>query len=177
MKRYLLPLAGFIVLVVFLAIGLKLDPKHIPSPFIGKPAPAFDLPDLHNPQQRIKTADLKGQVWLLNVWASWCVSCRAEHEVVKRFVAMNETPVFGLNYKDKPEDGKAWLGALGNPYETSLMDISGDVGIDWGVYGVPETFVIDKKGIVRYKQVGPLTDSIIDEKIIPLVRELDTEAS
>ena len=176
MKRYLIPLAVFIVLVVFLAIGLKLDPKHIPSPFIGKPAPQFELPVLHNPQQSIKTADLKGQVWLLNVWASWCVSCRAEHEVVKRFVAMGDTPVYGLNYKDKPEDGKAWLAALGNPYKASLMDINGDVGIDWGVYGVPETFVIDKKGIVRYKQVGPLTDSIVDEKIIPLLREINTEA-
>ena len=176
MKRYLIPLAVFIVLVVFLAIGLKLDPKHIPSPFIGKPAPQFDLAELHNPQQRITTADLKGQVWLLNVWASWCVSCRAEHEVVKRFVTMGEAPVYGLNYKDKPEDGKAWLAALGNPYKASLVDINGDVGIDWGVYGVPETFVIDKKGIVRYKQVGPLTDSIVDEKIIPLLRELNTEA-
>ena len=176
MKRYLIPLAVFIVLVVFLAIGLKLDPKHIPSPFIGKPAPQFDLPLLHNPQTRITTADLKGQAWLLNVWASWCVSCRAEHEVVKRFVAMGEAPVYGLNYKDKPEDGKAWLAALGNPYQSSLMDINGDAGIDWGVYGVPETFVIDKQGIVRYKQVGPLTDTIVDEKIIPLLRELKMEA-
>ena len=176
MKRYLIPLAVFIVLVVFLAIGLKLDPKHIPSPFIGKPAPAFDLPELHNPQQRIKTSDLKGQVWLLNVWASWCVSCRAEHEVVKRFVAMSKTPVYGLNYKDKPEDGKGWLAALGNPYKASLMDLNGDAGIDWGVYGVPETFVIDKEGIVRFKQVGPLTDAVVDEKIVPLLRELKAEA-
>jgi cytochrome c biogenesis protein CcmG/thiol:disulfide interchange protein DsbE len=176
MKRYLIPLALFIVLVVLLAVGLKLDPKHIPSPFIGKPAPMFDLPILHNPQQHIKTADLQGQVWLLNVWASWCVSCRAEHEVVKRFVAMGMAPVYGLNYKDKPEDAKRWLNALGDPYQASLMDISGDAGIDWGVYGVPETFVIDKKGIVRFKQVGPVTNSIIDEKILPLVKELNAEA-
>lgn len=176
MKRYLIPLALFIVLVVLLAVGLKLDPKHIPSPFIGKPAPTFDLPILHSPEQHIKTADLKGQVWLLNVWASWCVSCRAEHDVVKRFVDMGMAPVYGLNYKDKPEDAKRWLNALGNPYKASLMDISGDVGIDWGVYGVPETFVIDKKGIVRHKQVGPVTNSIIDEKILPLVQELNAEA-
>mgnify|MGYP001554978268 FL=1 len=176
MKRYLIPLALFIVLVVLLAVGLKLDPKHIASPFIGKPAPMFDLPILHNPQQHIKTADLQGQVWLLNVWASWCVSCRAEHEVVKRFVAMGMAPVYGLNYKDKPEDAKRWLNALGDPYQASLMDISGDAGIDWGVYGVPETFVIDKKGIVRFKQVGPVTNSIIDEKILPLVKELNAEA-
>ena len=176
MKRYLIPLALFVVLVVLLAIGLKLDPKHIPSPFIGKLAPTFDLPILHKPEQHIKTADLQGQVWLLNVWASWCVSCRAEHEVVKRFVAMGIAPVYGLNYKDKPEDAKRWLNALGDPYKASLMDISGDAGIDWGVYGVPETFVIDKKGIVRYKQVGPVTNSIIDEKILPLVKELNAEA-
>ncbi len=176
MKRYLIPLLLFIVLVVLLAIGLKLDPKHIPSPFIGKPAPALDLPILHKPQKHIKTADLKGRVWLLNVWASWCVSCRAEHDVIKRFVAMGMAPVYGLNYKDKPEDAKKWLNALGNPYTASLMDINGDVGIDWGVYGVPETFVIDKKGIVRHKHVGPVSNSIIDEKILPLVQELNAEA-
>jgi len=176
MKRYLIPLLIFIVLVILLAIGLKLDPKHIPSPFIGKPAPALDLPILHKPQQRIKTADLKGRVWLLNVWASWCVSCRAEHDVIKRFVAIGMAPVYGLNYKDKPEDAKKWLNALGNPYTASLMDINGDVGIDWGVYGVPETFVIDKKGIVRHKHVGPVSNSIIDEKILPLVQELNAEA-
>ena len=176
MKRYFIPLAGFIVLVILLAVGLKNDPKYIPSPFIGKPAPTFDLPNLHKPEQRLKNSDLKGQVWLLNVWASWCVSCRAEHEVVKRFVAMNIVPVYGLNYKDEPAAAKSWLKQLGNPYTASLMDISGDVGIDWGVYGVPETFVIDKQGIVRYKQVGPLTNAVIDEKILPLVRELNAEA-
>jgi cytochrome c biogenesis protein CcmG/thiol:disulfide interchange protein DsbE len=176
MKRYLIPLAVFIVLVILLAAGLKNDPKYIPSPFIGKPAPAFDLPLLHQTDQRLKHSDLKGQVWLLNVWASWCVSCRAEHEVVKRFVAMNIAPIYGLNYKDKPEDAKGWLNALGNPYTSSMMDIKGDVGIDWGVYGVPETFVIDKQGIVRYKQVGPLSNAVIDEKIVPLVRELNAEA-
>ena len=119
---------------------------------------------------------MMGQVWLLNVWASWCVSCRAEHEVVKRFVAMNIAPVYGLNYKDRPQDAQAWLKQLGDPYTASMMDIKGDIGIDWGVYGVPETFVIDKQGIVRYKQVGPLTNSVIDEKIIPLLRELNAEA-
>ncbi len=176
MKRYLIPLAGFIILVILLAAGLKNDPKYIPSPFIGKPAPGFDLPNLHKPEQRVKHSDLKGQVWLLNVWASWCVSCRAEHEVVKRFVAMNISPVYGLNYKDEPAAAKSWLKQLGDPYTASLMDINGDVGIDWGVYGVPETFVIDKQGIVRYKQVGPLTNAVIDEKILPLLRELNAEA-
>ena len=172
MTRYVLPLGIFIVIVGFLAVGLKLDPKHIPSPFIGKPAPAFELPELHNPDKRLSVDDMKGQVWLLNVWASWCVSCRAEHEVVKRLVAKNEVPVYGLNYKDEPADARAWLARLGNPYAASLMDIKGDVGIDWGVYGVPETFVIDRQGIVRYKQVGPLTDEVVDETILPLVRKL-----
>ena len=176
MKRYLIPLAVFIVLVILLAAGLKNDPKYIPSPFIGKPAPAFDLPVLHQPDKRIRHSDMKGQVWLLNVWASWCVSCRAEHEVVKRFVAMNIAPVYGLNYKDRPQDAQTWLKQLGDPYTASMMDIKGDVGIDWGVYGVPETFVIDKQGIVRYKQVGPLTNAVIDEKILPLLRELNVEA-
>jgi len=176
-KRYLIPLLIFIVLVVFLAIGLKLDPKHIPSPFIGKPAPAIDLPDLHNPQQNIRSADFAGKVWLLNVWASWCVSCRAEHEVVKSFVALGAAPVYGLNYKDKPEDARRWLEQLGNPYQASVMDINGDTGIDWGVYGVPETFVIDKQGIVRYKHVGPMTDAVVNEKILSLVQQLNRETT
>jgi cytochrome c biogenesis protein CcmG/thiol:disulfide interchange protein DsbE len=175
-KRFILPLAVFIILVIFLAIGLKLDPKHIPSPFIGKPAPEFSLPVLHQPEKTMSNKDMQGKVWLLNVWASWCVSCRAEHEVVKRFVAMNLAPVYGLNYKDAPADARAWLKSLGNPYQASLMDIKGDTGIDWGVYGVPETFIMDKKGIVRFKQVGPLTDEVIETKVVPLVRELNNEA-
>lgn len=175
MKKFLLPLAVFGVLVVFLAVGLKLDPKHIPSPFIGKPAPGLGLAVLHEPERSITTDDLLGQVWLLNVWASWCVSCRAEHEVVKRFVATGEAPVYGLNYKDARQDALTWLERLGNPYTASLMDSQGDVGIDWGVYGVPETFVIDRQGIVRFKQVGPLTDQVIDSEIRPLVRQLKAE--
>ncbi len=176
MKRYLIPLAVFIVLVILLAAGLKNDPKYIPSPFIGKPAPAFDLPLLHQPDKRIKQTDMKGQVWLLNVWASWCVSCRAEHEVIKRLVSLDVVPVYGLNYKDKPEDARAWLKQLGDPYKVSLMDIQGDVGIDWGVYGVPETFVIDKQGLVRHKHVGPLTNKVVEKVILPLVQTLNAEA-
>jgi cytochrome c biogenesis protein CcmG/thiol:disulfide interchange protein DsbE len=174
-KKYFIPLAVFIVLVVFLAVGLKLDPKHIPSPFIGKPAPEFSLPELHRPDRVISNAEMQGKVWLLNVWASWCVSCRAEHDVVKKFVSMNLAPVYGLNYKDKPEEAKAWLKNLGDPYQASLVDVSGDTGIDWGVYGVPETFVMDKKGIVRFKHVGPITEQSLQEKIVPLVRELNKE--
>ncbi len=176
MKRYLIPFAVFAVLVVFLAIGLKLDPKYIPSPLIGKPVPEFNLPDLHNPELRIKSTDLKGTVWLLNVWASWCTACRAEHPVMKRLAAMNLAPIYGLNYKDKTEDAKKWLQELGDPYKYNLVDRDGDAGIDWGVYGVPETFVIDKKGTIRYKYIGPLNDEVVNEIIVPLLKKLNAEA-
>ena len=175
MNRYLIPLVLFLVVVGFLAVGLKLDPKKVPSPFIGKPAPAMDLPTLFDPNERITTEQLKGKVWLLNVWASWCVSCRAEHEVVTRFAATGLVPIYGLNYKDEEADAKAWLHSLGNPYEVSLVDRDGNAGIDWGVYGVPETFVIDKKGIVRDKVIGPVTEEIVRERLIPLVKKLKAE--
>ena len=175
MKRTLIPLIGFLVIVGFLWKGLSLDPKKVPSPFIGKPAPAFDLPRLFKPEERITTADMKGKVWLLNVWASWCVSCRAEHLVVTRFANKGLAPIYGLNYKDESNDAIRWLQALGNPYVASLVDLEGDAGIDWGVYGVPETFVIDKKGIVRFKHIGPVTDESIRDIIEPLVKELQTE--
>ena len=174
--RYLVPLGIFLALVILLAIGLTLDPREVPSPFIGKPAPAFELPRLHDPQQTISPDDMRGQVWLLNVWASWCVSCRAEHKVVTRFARSGEVTVVGLNYKDDPEDAKSWLAALGDPYLASAMDREGRAGIDWGVYGVPETFVIDKQGIVRYKHIGPVTEVSIREKILPLVRRLKGES-
>jgi cytochrome c biogenesis protein CcmG/thiol:disulfide interchange protein DsbE len=175
MKKFLIPI-GFLVLAVLLAVGLTMNPKDIPSPFIDKPAPAFTLPRLHQPEQTISAADMQGQVWLLNVWASWCVSCRAEHQVVTRFAATGVVPIVGLNYKDEPADARAWLGQLGNPYLASAMDRSGDVGIDWGVYGVPETFVIDKHGIVRYKHIGPITDQSVAEILLPLIRKLKAES-
>ena len=172
MKKYALPLIVFLVIAGFLAIGLKLDPREVPSPFIGKPAPPFTLPRLHEPTATISPADMKGQVWLLNVWASWCVSCRAEHEVVTRLAATGEVPIVGLNYKDERDAALGWLRRLGDPYKASAVDAKGDVGIDWGVYGVPETFVIDKQGIVQYKHIGPVTDKSVNETIMPLVRKL-----
>jgi len=175
MNRYVIPLVLFLVVAGFLAVGLTLDPKKVPSPFIGKPAPAMDLPTLFDPDERITTEQLKGKVWLLNVWASWCVSCRAEHEVVTRLAATGLVPIYGLNYKDEPQDAKAWLHALGNPYEASLVDQAGNAGIDWGVYGVPETFVIDKKGMVRDKVIGPLTEEIVRERLVPLIEKLKGE--
>ena len=172
MKKYALPLIVFLVIAGFLAIGLRLDPREVPSPFIGKPAPPFTLPQLHRPDATISPADMKGQVWLLNVWASWCVSCRAEHEVVTRLAATGEVPIVGLNYKDERDAALGWLRRLGDPYKASAVDAQGDVGIDWGVYGVPETFVIDQQGVVRHKHIGPITDKSVSETILPLVRKL-----
>jgi len=172
MKRVLLPLGIFIVLVGFLAVGLKLDPREVPSPLIGKPAPAFDLPVLHQPDKRFVPGDMRGKVWLLNVWASWCVSCREEHPVLMELAKRDVLPILGLNYKDKGEDASAWLKQFGNPYQLSAVDADGRIGIDYGVYGVPETYVIDADGVIRYKQIGPLTQAILDEKVLPLAKAL-----
>ena len=170
--RWLVPLGIFVVLLAFLAVGLTRDPREVPSPLVGKPAPAFALAELHDPSRQLGTTDLRGQVWLLNVWASWCVSCRVEHPLLLQLAKAKVVPVIGLDYKDKPEEGKAWLASEGDPYTTSIMDIDGRVGIDWGVYGVPETFVIDKQGVIRHKQVGPLTPEVMESTILPLVRKL-----
>ncbi|HVY08485.1 MAG TPA: DsbE family thiol:disulfide interchange protein [Burkholderiales bacterium] len=171
MKRFL-PLGVFVVLVVFLAIGLRLDPREVPSPLKDKPAPSFRLPQLQDPAQTLALDDLKGKVWLLNVWASWCVACLDEHPLMVEFSRQNVLPVYGLNYKDKREDALKWLGKHGNPYTLSVQDADGKVGIDYGVYGVPETYLIDKNGVIRYKRIGPVTPEIIEQKIIPLARQL-----
>ena len=172
MKRFLIPLGLFLVLVGFLAVGLRLNPREVPSPLIDKPAPSFTLPELTDPQRTFSEKDMLGKVWLLNVWASWCVSCREEHPVLVAFSRRDIVPVYGLNYKDDRKDALAWLARLGNPYTLSIMDRDGRVGINYGVYGVPETYVIDKKGVIRYKQIGPVTPEILDAKIVPLVRKL-----
>lgn len=172
MNRYLIPLAVFVVLVAFLGIGLGLNPREIPSPLIGKPAPAFELVRLHEPDKLFARKDMLGKVWLLNVWASWCVSCREEHPVLLDLAKSDAVPVYGLNYKDKRNDALAWLKQFGDPYKLSIIDGDGRVGIDYGVYGVPETFVIDKAGLIRYKQIGPVTPQALKDKILPLVRQL-----
>ncbi|HET8877180.1 MAG TPA: DsbE family thiol:disulfide interchange protein [Casimicrobiaceae bacterium] len=172
MLRWSLPLAVFLVLLAFLFVGLFRDPREVPSPLVDKPAPSFSLAKLHQPGERLSNADMRGQVWLLNVWASWCVSCRVEHPLLVALAKADVVPVIGLAYKDKPEDGLAWLASNGDPYRMSIVDRDGRVGIDFGVYGVPETFVIDKAGIIRYKQIGPLTADALDKTILPLVREL-----
>jgi cytochrome c biogenesis protein CcmG/thiol:disulfide interchange protein DsbE len=170
--KFILPLAVFAVLAVFLGAGLRLDPKEVPSPLINKPAPEFKLTQLHAPEATISRADLLGKVWILNVWASWCVACREEHPHLVEFARRKLVPIYGLNYKDKREDGKAWLQRLGNPYDASLWDSDGRLGIDFGVYGVPETFIIDRQGIIRFKQIGPLTPEVLREQVEPLLKKL-----
>ena len=172
MNRYLLPLGIFVLLVLLLGVGLSLNPREVPSPLIGKPAPQFQLPQLHDPAKTFAPNELLGKVWVLNVWASWCAGCRDEHPVVADFAKSGLAPVFGLNYKDQREDAIAWLKRFGDPYQVSLVDTDGRVGIDYGVYGVPETYVIDKQGVIRYKRIGPVTPDILQKKIIPLVQEL-----
>ncbi|RFC32091.1 MAG: cytochrome c biogenesis protein CcmG, thiol:disulfide interchange protein DsbE [Candidatus Nitrotoga sp. MKT] len=173
MNRFLLPLGAFIVLVIFLWIGLTLNPREVPSPLINKIAPTFRLPQLHDAAKTIGPEDLRGKVWLLNVWASWCVTCRQEHPLLVELERQKLVPIYGLNYKDNRDDGLALLKNSGDPYTLSAYDREGNVGIDWGVYGVPETFVIDKSGLIRHKFIGALTPELIQNKLIPLVKELN----
>ena len=172
MMRFLIPLAVFVVLVGFLWKGLALDPSEVPSPLLDKPAPVFNLQELQDAGQKISPADLRGKVWLLNVWASWCESCREEAPVLMRFSQAGEVPIYGLNYKDKQEDALRWLQQFGNPYVVNAVDADGQVGIDYGVYGVPETYVIDRQGIIRHKHIGPITDEVWQDEIMPIVRKL-----
>jgi cytochrome c biogenesis protein CcmG/thiol:disulfide interchange protein DsbE len=169
--RYILPLLLFTALLALLLKGLGQDPKEVPSPLVGKLAPAFTAPQLHVPEKQFSASDMNGKVWILNVWASWCFSCRAEHELVTRMAREHGIVVVGLNYKDEPADAKAWLQQFGNPYVTSVMDPEGDIGIEYGVYGVPESFIIDKAGVIRRKVIGPINDSP-DEKPQNSVDEL-----
>ena len=190
-KKFLIPLVLFLGLVVFLAIGLNRDPHEIPSPLIGKPAPVFSLPTL-NGAKPFAPADYQGRVWLLNVWATWCVSCREEHPVLVAFSKQYDVPVVGLSYKEiQPHEEQAsklppeqklqlarersqrFLQRQGDPYVLSVMDLDGRVGIQYGVYGVPETYVIDRQGVIRFKHVGPVTPQLIQDKLLPLVRKLE----
>ncbi|MDJ0956647.1 MAG: DsbE family thiol:disulfide interchange protein [Arenicellales bacterium] len=175
--RYFIPLVVFIALAVFLGLGLKLDPRHVPSPLVGKRVPEFSLPRLFYPDKAFTPVDLQGRVWVLNVWASWCVACREEHDVLKDLVGRNPVTVIGLNYKDTVTEAIQWLEQLGNPYELSVVDAEGQVGIDWGVYGVPETFVIDHEGIIRYKHIGPISSTDVEKTILPLIEDLQRSTS
>lgn len=193
MARFLLPLSLFIILAGFLGYGLQLNPREVPSPLIGKPAPSFRVAQLQSVDKTISPEDMKGRVWLLNVWASWCVSCRQEHPLMVELARRNIVPIVGLNYKEVRGDGstdtrnldaatelslareraRQWLVQFGgDPYTASAMDLDGRIGIDYGVYGVPETFVIDRDGVIRYKHIGPLTVEALEKKILPKVKEL-----
>lgn len=171
--RRFLPLIIFVLLVVVLAIGLTLNPRLVPSPLIGKPAPQFDLP-LLNGQGRLTQDTFKGQVTLLNVWASWCFACRQEHETIK-WLASQGVRVIGFNYKDEVADATQWLQQLGNPYTAIVSDLDGRAGIEWGVYGAPETFIIDHRGIIRDKRIGPVDEAYIRNSLAPLLEQLHKE--
>jgi len=170
--RYLLPLAVFIAIAFFLWRGLALNPREVPSPLIGKPVPAFKVPLLDDKSKTLSSAELRGKVYLLNVWGSWCVSCREEHPVLVELAKRGTIPIYGLNWKDKPADATAWLARFGDPYVASGVDADGKVAIDFGVYGAPETYLVDREGVIRFKQTGPLTWKVIEEKIMPLLAKL-----
>ncbi len=170
--RFLIPLALFAVLVGFLVVGLQRDPREIPSPLVEKPAPAFNVAQLVAADKTFSPADMKGQVWMLNVWASWCVACREEHPLLVQLGRSKIVPVIGLDYKDQRPVALKFLAQNGNPYDLSAFDGDGRVGIDYGVYGVPETFIIDKNGIIRHKQIGPITPEALEKKILPLIEQL-----
>ncbi len=192
MNRFLWPLIGFIVLIVLLAVGLNLDPREVPSPLVGKPAPAFSLSKLGS-DEKFSPQDMQGKVWLLNVWSTWCVSCRQEHPMLVQMAKSQTVTLIGLSYKEVRGDASfdmskinaeaektmatqrasAWLQRHGNPYALSALDLDGRVGIDYGVYGVPETYVIDKAGIIRLKHTGPITPEVFSSKLLPLVKELN----
>ena len=172
MKRLYWTLGIFIALVVLLAVGLQLNPREVPSPLIGKPAPAFDLPLLDEPGKHFSEKTMLGHVWVMNVWASWCPPCLSEHPVVSQMARAGLAPIVGLNYKDTREDALPWLKRNGNPFQVVAFDANGRIGIDYGVYGVPETYVIDRKGIIRYKHIGPLDADVVQKKIEPLLKEL-----
>ncbi len=177
MLKKFAPLAIFVLMLVFLGIGLTRDPSHIPSPLIDKPMPVFDLARLKDEQQRLASGDLLGEVALINVWASWCVGCRIEHDVLLSLSRRKVVNIYGLNYKDRREDALAWLQRFGDPYTSTAHDLEGKVGIDFGVYGAPETFLIDQQGVIRYKHIGPLTSEIIEKELLPRIEQLKVAGS
>ncbi len=174
--KFLIPLAIFVAIAVFLLKGLSRDPREIPSPLVGKPAPMFELPMLQQPDKRWSPRELQGRVWLLNVWGSWCAGCQVEHPLLNELARRDIVPIVGLAWKDKPEAARAWLDKLGNPYAPTVMDLDGKVAIDWGVYGAPETFLIDKGGTIRYKHIGPLTAEIVESRLLPELKRWQADS-
>jgi cytochrome c biogenesis protein CcmG/thiol:disulfide interchange protein DsbE len=175
MKKALIPFALFLIMAGFLFKGLFLNPREVPSPLVGKPAPAFSLPHLDQPAKTFSPKDMLGQVWLFNVWASWCGACRDEHPLLVALAKTGLVPVVGMDYKDTAAEAEQWLTERGNPYLLSAVDADGRVGIDYGVYGVPETYVIDKAGVIAYKQIGPVTLESLRDDIMPLVKRLQAQ--
>jgi len=173
MRRFLLPLGVLFALLMLLGAGLGRDPQAIPSPLVGRPAPAFALAQLELPEKSFGPQDMKGKVWMLNVWASWCSSCRQEHPLLLDLAQRGVVPIVGLDYMDARPEGAKWLAQHGNPYQLSVLDANGKIGIDYGVYGVPETYVIDKLGVVRLKHTGPVTAEVIETKLLPLIKALN----
>lgn len=173
MNKYLIPLGVFLLLALFLAIGLGGDPHEVPSPLIDKPAPAFQLSQLQDQSKTFSPAEMRGKVWLLNVWATWCAPCREEHPALLDLARSGAVPIYGLDYKDGRTEALSWLREFGNPYVLVAADTDGRVSIDYGVYGVPETYLIDRDGIIRFKHVGPLTSEIVQAKLLPMVQDLN----
>ena len=167
-----IPLLVFVVMAVFFAIGLTMNPRDIPSPLIGKPVPEFSLPPVKGGTLGLSSADLRGQVSIVNVFASWCVACREEHPILMGIKEQGLVPLHGINYKDKPDDARAWLDQMGDPYTRIGADMSGRVAIDWGVYGVPETFVIDRDGMIVHKHIGAITPEALRKTIMPIIDKL-----
>ena len=175
-RRYqpalLVPLMLFVGVFAAFGFGLRLNPNLVPSPLIGKPAPTFKLPPVEGRSRGLSSADLRGKVSLVNVFASWCVSCRDEHPLLMRLKADGNVPIYGIDYKDKPDDAMRWLARMGDPYARAGADLDGRVAIDWGVYGVPETFVVDRRGRIAFKEIGPITPEVLDRTILPLIQRL-----
>jgi cytochrome c biogenesis protein CcmG/thiol:disulfide interchange protein DsbE len=173
MRRFVLPAAVFFILLGFLAVGLRLKPQELPSALIGRPAPAFELPQVTHASHPFRSQDMQGKVWVLNVWASWCGPCRAEHPLLLELSRQHLAPIVGLNYTDQMADSQRWLSEFGDPYVNTAFDANGRVGMDFGVYGVPETYLIDKQGKIRFKHVGPVTPDVIRDKLTPMIAELN----
>jgi len=172
-KLLLVPLALFIGLVIFLFVGLGRDPHEVPSPLINKPAPAFQLPQLGEPAKTISAQDMRGKVWLINFWGTWCIACREEHPMLVEYARTGLIPIYGVDYKDDRTAAMRWLKEFGNPYADVAFDVEGRTSIDYGVYGAPETFLIDKNGVIRFKQIGPLTPDVWEKQIVPLAKQLN----
>ncbi len=175
MIRFLLPLGVFIALVLLLGVGLGLNPRLVPSPLVGKPLPEFALEQLREPKQFLSRNDLTGKVSLLNAWATWCVECRREHPVLVGIAREGKVPVYGLNYKDQRPEALQWLERLGDPYVASGFDADGRVGIDLGVYGLPETFLVDEHGMIVHKHIGPISREIWESQFVPVIERLESD--